>query len=168
MTKRVGDLELDQDLIYQNREWRVERIGWIILALLVLAALLGILGKGPLSKAIAGSQDGPLWVEYQRFVRHRSPTELIVRIEADAAQEGRIHLQLNQEFVQKAQIQRIDPEPDQEQVAMDRITYVFQVGEGAAPVQVIYRLEMQSFGLLSTPIGIVDGPEVSINQFVYP
>jgi hypothetical protein len=168
MTKRVGDLELDQDLTYQQREWRAERISWIVATLLLLAALLGVLGPGPLSKTRAGSQDDLLWVEYDRFVRHRSPTELIVHLDPNAAQEGTIQLQLDRGFIEKAQIQRIDPQPDQEQFAMGRITYVFRIGEGDTPLQVTYHLEMQSFGPLSTPIAILDGQEVSINQFVYP
>src|SRR5215207_519621 len=115
MPKQVGDLELDQDLTYQQREWRVERISWIVWLLLIVAALLGLLGPGPLSQTRAGSQDERVWVDYERFVRYRSPTQLIVHIEPDAAQEGMFHLQLDQEFIAKAQIQRIDPEPDQQQ-----------------------------------------------------
>ena len=64
---RVGDLEISQDLTFQRRSWIVQRVGWVMLALLILAALGGLFGPGPLSRARAGPHDGPLWVEYQRF-----------------------------------------------------------------------------------------------------
>lgn len=168
MTNRVGDLELDQDLTYQQREWRIERISWIVWALLVLAALLGILGPGPLSKATAGNAGDPIWVEYQRFVRHRSPTELIVYVAPDGSEEGALSLQIDQELTEKAQIERIDPEPAKEQAGMGRITYTFPIDEGDAVLHVIYHLELESFGPSTIRVGLEGGPEVSINQFVYP
>src|SRR5687767_5732095 len=38
MTERVGDLEIGQDLKYQKRQWTVQRAGWAIMCLLLLAA----------------------------------------------------------------------------------------------------------------------------------
>ena len=40
-TDRVGDLEIHQDLPFQRRSWTVQRVGWAIMALVVLAGLLG-------------------------------------------------------------------------------------------------------------------------------
>jgi hypothetical protein len=168
MAKRVGDLELDQDLEYQQREWMAERISWVVWLLLLLAALLGILGSGPVSNATAGSQDGPLWVEYQRLARHRSPTTIIVHTRPEIAQDGTLQLQFDQEFIGKVQIERIDPEPDQVQIGMGRITYSFQVSEGDAPLHIIYHMQLETMGSVSTPLGIVGGPEVTVSQFVYP
>lgn len=36
---RAGDLELEQDLQYQQRSWEFERIGWIAMSLIASAAL---------------------------------------------------------------------------------------------------------------------------------
>ena len=57
-----GDLELDQDLIFERRTWTVERVAWVIMALVGLAALAGLLGPGPLSETTSGEQGGPLWL----------------------------------------------------------------------------------------------------------
>jgi hypothetical protein len=43
---RVGDLELEQDVQYQQRSWAFERIGWIAMSLIAIAALLGLTGSG--------------------------------------------------------------------------------------------------------------------------
>lgn len=38
--QRVGALEISQDLDFQRRTWVVEQVGWGVMALVVLAALL--------------------------------------------------------------------------------------------------------------------------------
>ena len=60
---RVGDLEIDQDLRFQKREWAFERASWVVMALVVLAGLLGLLGRGPMSDQTAVSGDGLVTVE---------------------------------------------------------------------------------------------------------
>lgn len=51
--RRVGELEIEEDLDFQRRMWRLQQIGWALLVLVVVAALLGLFGKGPLSRAVA-------------------------------------------------------------------------------------------------------------------
>lgn len=47
MTRRssVGDVELAQDLAFHRRELRAERIGWAVMLMIVLLALLGLFGS---------------------------------------------------------------------------------------------------------------------------
>jgi hypothetical protein len=49
-----GDLELDQDLAFERRTWTVERVAWVAMGLMGIAALAGLLGPGPLSKPPIG------------------------------------------------------------------------------------------------------------------
>lgn len=67
---RKGGLEVSQDLNFQRREWVVQRVGWVVMAVLLVAALLGLFGPGPLSKSIAGSASGPVRAEYYLAVNH--------------------------------------------------------------------------------------------------
>jgi hypothetical protein len=46
---RAGDLEVEQDLDFQQRTWALERAGWIVMLLIIAAALAGFFGGGPLS-----------------------------------------------------------------------------------------------------------------------
>ena len=57
---RVGDLEISPDLNFQRRSWAMQRFAWVVLALFILAALLGLFGPGPLSQTRAEQQDSPL------------------------------------------------------------------------------------------------------------
>jgi len=53
--ERAGDLEIDEDLSFQRREWRVQRGGWVVMAVLILLALLGLTGRGPIRQPTAGT-----------------------------------------------------------------------------------------------------------------
>ena len=65
---RIGDLEVDEDLPFQRRAWVAQRIGWVLMALFVLAAAVGLLGAGPLSHARI-DVPGLMTLEYERFAR---------------------------------------------------------------------------------------------------
>ncbi len=43
---RVGDLQINQDLDYQRREWTIQRVGWVVIGLIVCAAAPWASGPG--------------------------------------------------------------------------------------------------------------------------
>ncbi len=70
MSRKDRTLDIDEDLNFQKREWFFQRVGIGILFLFVLAALLGFTGMGgPVSHGEAGERGGPVFVEFERFVR---------------------------------------------------------------------------------------------------
>lgn len=54
--KRVGDLDINQDAYSFEREARAEDVGRIVIWGLVVLALLGVSGTGPLAWASAGAE----------------------------------------------------------------------------------------------------------------
>ena len=52
--REAADLAIREDMRHQRLEWAVERVGWAAVALVLVAALAGLLGHGPLSRATAG------------------------------------------------------------------------------------------------------------------
>jgi hypothetical protein len=110
--ERVGDLEIEQNLAQQRREWTIQRIGWVVMVLLALAALLGLFGGGPFSEGTAGDRDGPLWVEYPRFARLQAPAELRLHVGSEAVPGNEARVWLDRDFIENVQIQHITPEPD--------------------------------------------------------
>ena len=130
--QRPGDLEIKQDLRFQRRMWALQRIGWAVMALIVLVGLVGVFGAGPLSSATAGKEEAPLFVEeYERFARFMLPTTLRVRL--DPMGQGEAHLWLDRGYLESVRPQTVTPEPDSVEAGPDGFTYVFKVNDPNRP-----------------------------------
>jgi len=164
----VGDLEISQDIVFQRRAWKVQRVGWVILVLFVLAALLGLMGSGPLSQARAGHEQGTVWVEYSRFSRAEAETALAVHLGPAAMRDGKARVWLDRTYHEKIKIDRIMPEPLEVEAAADRLTYVFPVGDGAQPVAVVFHFQPRQAGVLHPSLGVPQADTLSFAQYVYP
>ncbi len=165
--RHVGDLDLDQDLAFEERQWKIQRVGWVVMALIVVAALLGVFGSGPLSAATVGDE-ASLALQYQRFVRHQGQGELVVRVAPNETVEGRVEFWLTTEFLGEIDLQGISPEPDEVRSAGDRQIFVFLVNDPAGPLEVTISYFPNGLGRVSGGIGLVDGPDFSFNQLSYP
>ncbi len=166
--RRVGDLELAQDLDYQRRLGTAQRAGWVAMLLLALAALLGLLGSGPLSSATAGDEGGALAIGYNRFGRYQAPTTLRVRLGPGAGREGEARVWLSESYLQNVQIQQITPQPQRVEVGPDGQTYVFQLAGPNQPAEVTFYLQPDRFGPLSGQVRLAGEQPVRFRQFVYP
>jgi hypothetical protein len=168
-----GGLEIDEDLPFQRREWVAERVGWAAMALLVLAALLGLFGTGPLASATAGNPAGPLWIEYERFNRLLAPATLRVHLGAGAARGGEARVWLDRRYLESVQLQRVTPQPDGVEAAPDRMVFVFRMAEPDQPTTITFSFKPERFGSLPGRAGLAgagappDRP-LRFRQFVYP
>ncbi|GBD16097.1 hypothetical protein HRbin26_00992 [bacterium HR26] len=166
--RRVGELEIEEDLDFQRRMWRVQQIGWALLVLVVVAALLGLFGKGPLSRAVAGGTGVSFTVEYERFGRYKAPMRMTVHIGPGVAQQGQIRLWLAREYLDAVQIQQIVPEPVDVLSQEDGTTYVIQVADSSAPTTVTFDVLAERFGLQVVQIRLGEGQPVRFRQLIYP
>lgn len=167
--KRVGDLEVGQDLKFQRRMWLIQRVAWVVWALLLLTALAGLLGPGPLSRATAGERGSLLWVEYNRYERYQAPVILRAHIGPGAGRDGRVRLSLNRAYVENVELQGIHPEPSSTQAGPDQFVYVFELPDTQQPTAITFHLRGNHYGWLPVRLGLEGGQQqVSFNQFFYP
>ena len=164
--QRVGSLEIAQDLDFQRREWIVQRIAWGIVVIILIAGLAGLLGAGPLSHAQASS--GPLALDYERFVRKRAPTQFDLTVAPEAASDGEVALWLDQALLEKLDVERITPEPTAMEATPDRVVYRFVLADPEQPAAVTFHLEPAEPGAVRGNLGLVDGQELAVAQFIYP
>jgi hypothetical protein len=163
-----GDLEIEQDLDFERRSWTFERAGWVVMAMVWLAALVGLLGPGPLSETTVGVQGGPLWLEYSRFGRFRAPLTLRVHLGPNADQQGPVRVWLSREYLEAVQIEQVTPQPQQVEAGLERITYVFAVSEPSRSTAATFSLKTARFGRQRGCVGMADGPSLCFRQFFYP
>jgi hypothetical protein len=166
--QRIGDIELDQDLDFEERQWRIQRMGWAVMALLVVVALLGLFGTGPLSSAEAGGEDAGLSIQYERFVRRHGLAELNVEAAAGQASEGQVEIWIAGDYLDAVDIQGISPEPAEVRASGDRQVYVFTVDDPEQPLQVSISYIPREMGGMSAEMGVGDSAGVSFSQLSYP
>jgi len=154
---------------YQRGEWVAQRIGWGVMTLIVLAAVLGLLGDtGPLARAAAESPDGSLRVEYTRIEHHHSPSILIVTVSPDVVTAGEVRLWIDADYVANLSIDTIIPEPEGVEVGPDRVVYGFTVSEHYAPFEIVFNHEQDGYWWNQGKIGIEGGGVVELRQVVLP
>jgi len=160
--------DIDQDLAFSRREWRVERVGWVVIALLVLAGLLGLLGRGPLTEKVAQDAAGQAWVEYYSIDHAGASSELRLHVERGVVAADQVWLTLNAAYLDRIEIESIAPEPAAQQRAEDGIVFGFYLIEPGQPVDLSLQYHFIEYGRATGEIRIEGGPQLSFSQFVLP
>jgi len=166
--QKVDGLEVGQDLEFQKKEWRAEMLGWILMALLLLGALAGLFGGGPISQATAGGEAEALTIDYHRFTRYQSPTQLLITASPNAVSEGTVRLEIEQDYINSFNVQNVLPEPDSVEVMSDTYIYTFTVNEPNQGMEIIFDLESDKIGTIAGNLGVEGGQNIRISHFVYP
>jgi hypothetical protein len=162
---KVRRPEVDEDLVFQQRDWRAQRVGWAVLALILTAGLAGLFGPGPLSDATASGGDG-LIVKYERFVRHGGQTDLTMRIAS--ADPGPLQVTIGREYLAAFHVKQILPAPARVQAGDTDLVYTFDGPERAGPVELKFFLQPESLGSHEGGLSAGPGTAVTVRQFTYP
>jgi hypothetical protein len=158
-------LEIHEDLAFDRRQWRVQRVSWAVLAVLLLLGLLGVFGNGPLSDAVAS--DGALHVTYERFAHAQAPTTVNIRVSAPGTNP--VRLAIDHRYLDALSIEHIRPPPLRAESRGDDDIFEF-AAPSAGDLQVSLDGTPQEPGL---PIAVIrlDGPSaarVGFRQVLYP
>jgi hypothetical protein len=164
-SKYVEGLEIDQDLRFQQRMWVLQRLGWSVMACIILAALVGLLGSGPLASRTLDSPQRGFRLEYQRFLRHRVPTRLLLQVKSKPPEELRVWY--DRTLIEHFIVTQIVPAPTRVEVNAERLTYIFRVAGQEEPSLITFSLEPETFGSHSGRVGI-EYDSLYFQQFVYP
>jgi hypothetical protein len=167
MASNSDKLEIEQNLSFQRRFWKVQRILWLLVIVLLIAAFLGFFGgEGVLQKSVAKSNESRLIVEYPAYERLKAPSSLTLT--AVNTPKDTTKISVSREFLDAVQIEHITPEPDSVQADSREITYDFNVAPGMRELKVTIDMSFQEFGPVSGSFHLVDSPAVTTKQFVYP
>jgi hypothetical protein len=155
---------LPEDMVLQCREWRAERIGWVVMALLVLAALLGVFSHGLLSDTTAASRDGALRVDYERFAHKTARTQFVITL-TRAPQDPRIRL--SPSFLEFHDIEVLYPVPLRSSSGAAGLDLVFAPAT-TGDLAVHIGARPKRFGVASLSVEIGDQSRASFTQLIYP
>ncbi len=166
--QKIGDLEINQDLNFERRSWMIERIGWAIGLLTLVAALLGFLGPGPLGKATAASPDKSVSLDYYRTERYQAPAEWRIKVDGKLARQGELRLWVHRRFVEVIGTLQIDPEPESVEIQDERFVYTFKSVKPPPIIKIFFRFEPNKIGKTPAHVGVVNGPTLTFSQRYLP
>jgi hypothetical protein len=152
-------------------EWRwarFARVIYLLETLVLLAGLAGLLGRGPLSGATAGSRGGPLWVEYEQRARLRTPTKLTIHLGGAVLQGPDAIVLLTDPVRGRVPVSRIMPQPSGEALVSGGRLYAFRVAAPGDSASIDVVLEPENIGRNRIVIQVDGAPRLSLSQFVYP
>jgi hypothetical protein len=153
-----------EDIVRQCSEWRIERLGWVVMALLVLAALLGAFSHGPLSDATTTGSGGNLSVAYERLVHKTARHQFVITL-ARAPQDARIRL--SPSFLQSYDIEVLYPVPLHSTSGTDGLDLTF-APSAAGDLTVHIGARAKRFGLATLSVEAGDQSRASFTQLIYP
>jgi hypothetical protein len=158
---RVGDLEVTQDLAYERRSYRLRLTFAVVFALILLAGLLGVLGRsGPLSDTTAGTRG--LTLGYERFARLKTPTELRIRLDAG---NGATDIGISRGYYDDVRVRAFSVEPEESTTLPERVVLTFAQ---RPPSEVRIVVEPQRLGRHRGTLHGPGGRRVSFTQWVWP
>jgi hypothetical protein len=160
-------LEIDEDLPLQRVQWMVERVLWVVMAGVVLAALLGLLGAGPISLESRSSSDSSIEATYDRFGRLGSSLALDLTLRPQVGGE-QVEVAISGDYLEKLRLEGVTPEPAEVRTDGDDLIFAFTVAESAEQVDATFNFTVEGMGPSGGEIGIPDGEAISIAHFFYP
>ncbi|RDI50501.1 hypothetical protein [Microvirga subterranea] len=166
--QKARSIEVDEDMAWQRWTWAIQRLGWLVMGGLVLTALTGVFGYGPVSWQQASDPAGLLRVEYERFERQLSEHTLKVDIAPGATTGGDVALRLNGEFLDAAEVREIVPEPRETRSLGSDVEYVFPVTQSGRPATIRFVLKLRAAGAIEAEVGLSGREPARFTQFVYP
>lgn len=163
------DAGATQSVDVETYGWFEEAWFWILVVLYVaiiailIGALAGLFGGGPLSRAQATLPSGAVKLAYERFARRSTQEQLVVDV-AQSPADG-LELVLDRPFADAMSEIRLTPEPAEQRPDADGIVYRF-VTHGQ-PARIALTVRPAAWGTLEGRI-IVAGATIPFSQFVWP
>ncbi|MCQ8279434.1 hypothetical protein NFI95_13390 [Acetobacteraceae bacterium KSS8] len=162
---RINDeLEVGFDRGFERR-WHLAEIGGrLVMVGVVGAALLGLLGSGPLSHATQVDPSGRLSVDYEPVARFGTQTQVTRHVRDARGATETVHL--GRSFGEPLALVSVLPTPVAEIARADGIDLVFATRPGG---DAMMRLMETSSAVGRVPVSLsVDGAIVRISQTVLP
>lgn len=163
--EQLGISSIRQAIRFQEVSWIVERVAWVVLALVPLAALTGLFAHGMVSDKIVRAPNSSLSVEYERYQRQSVQARFVIRI--PSAQSGEIRLRLSPSFQQTYDIQSMQPAPLRSRASPDWLELFFHPSEAGELIAVIFGTP-RTFGKVDLQAQTDSSGPVQFPVFIHP
>lgn len=160
-------IELDEHIDVQRRTWRVQRAGWVVMAVLLGSGLVGLFGAGPLSTATVRDPEGAFLVSYAHIQRQSSPSEIEIAVSEQGTRAGEATIVSSLAFDRAYRVERITPPPVGAAATGAGTSYRFMVEHGA-PVTIIFSVKPKRPGIFRPVLRLGEAPPAELWVAVLP
>lgn len=147
-------------------EYNARRFGFVLLLLIIAAALSGLFSGGYFSDATKNNAGNSLAVEYQRFGRLLSPVELKITLSGQSP--APLTLRIGGEYMARTQTDNIWPQPDEMHSEGGELVLVYQAAKTHNDFTVWLYTTPEQPGKFVTRVSVNNQPGLSFWQFIYP
>lgn len=145
------ELDIDEDIQHEKLKWKIERISWIILLVILLLALAGGLGAGPVSSRIIETRSFSL--KYLFINRYSAPAELKIHTKFIPREDFTIWIK--DSFIKEAAELSVNPNPKSYYVQNGNAIFVFEENDNNNdPVAITFQFNHQRIGITNLRAGI--------------
>jgi hypothetical protein len=161
------DNDIDENMLLQQRMWKAERIGWVILVLFIILLFSGFLGKGPMGYSDVEIAGSGYHMRFPKIERLNSTEQ--IRITLLPKNDGRSAvLLINSRYFRYNKLLEIVPAPVKESSDGDYYVFEFNAGSNSAAIPVVMMVTPLKPGTQSFTAGADRSNIITVNQFVYP
>lgn len=139
-----------------------------MIALVILDALSGLFGQGPLSETTLDDPSIPLSIHYERFGRDQSVLTLHVHVHGGGTPQGTVSIWFSRDYLSKIHIQQIMPAPESAEMSPSGMTYLFRMPRPEQSADLSVDLQAESVGLIHGRIGLSESQAFYFWQWIYP
>ena len=162
---RSREHPIREDMTYQLKVWRFERVGWYVLVLVVLMGLMGVFSRGLLSSRDVRSEDGKVRVEYEMF--HRNGSTNSMKITLSSTPDSQAELELAGQLLEGFSIETLQPEPLRSRSSSQGIRLWLQTDlDGQATLYITLRGD--GLGFYRSQISSPGINGIKLVQFIFP
>ncbi len=148
---------------FQRREWIFQRVGWVLLGLLILAGFTGLFGDGPLADRTLSNEVAT--IDFERFVRRHADTRWELRLHRAPA--SGVDIAINAAFGANFETVSIQPAPTRTSLSGGRWVYHFDL-RGDGENRVVFIVQPEYVGRHAGTITVSDAPAFVLSQLAYP
>lgn len=164
----TDELDAPVNMRLYHREVIAERLGWAVMAAVLVLAMVGAFGPGWFSRRVVSTADA-MTIHYSALERHEAPAVLRVQYDPRVVKEGTITLAVSRSFLDQTSPEAILPPPIRSEDRGDAVLFTFQSRPSdAADSAVLYRYRPTGTGTVRFRIGIVGVAEIALSQFILP
>lgn len=164
MPSKRSSLQITTKAFSSYKKFKRIQISFLLLLVIFLIAIfLGLSGHGIFSKREMISETGQFKIQYDKFIRQNSVTEVSIFA---FAKNRQFSLSVSRNYLQNQFIKEINPQPAFAENRENKITYYF-INYNNSPIKIRFLFEPIKFGLLTGKFEI-NNQELLIKQFIFP